>query len=328
MNAPDRDFAIYLRHTGGPEVLKAEPVMLVAPGLGEVLIRHQAVGLNFHDIYVRSGSYDRKLPLIPGVEAVGVVEAVGPEVTDFVVGDYVGWIDETYGGYVTRCIKAAAKLIRIPDSMPPEIAATTLVRGMTVAVLVNGLKHPHAGDTCIVHAAAGGIGLLLVQWLKHLEVKVVGVVGSPSKIEGARVAGCDVVLWQGGGDLIKAVEHLSNGRGATVAFDAVGKDTFEESLAALAPGGVLASFGQSSGPPPPLMMSTLLPNSLAVWRPALFAHMRTPTERDRLAASFFSAVAEGWLKPADPTRFALAEADRAHAALESRSTTGTIVLLP
>lgn len=321
--------AIVMRATGGPEVLRFESVAVPPPQAHEVLVHHTAIGVNFHDAYVRSGLYQTlPLPGIPGLEAVGVVKAVGSAVSGLRPGDRVAYLTKSYGAYAEqRCIAADA-LVPLPAGMEDEVAATSLLKGLTAQVLVESVYPVRAGDRVLVHAAAGGVGSLLCQWASHLGAQVIGTVGSAQKVAAAHAAGCAHVILYREEDFVARVREITAGEGVQVAYDAVGKDTFFGSLECLAPCGHLANFGQASGPVPPFEVSRLFPRSNSLSRPSVFQHLRTPQKLRDAADSLFRAFSQGVLQAPACLAFALRDAALAHEALESRDRTQAIVLKP
>lgn len=316
---PHSGSAIVVRQHGGPEVLALDEVVAGDPGPGELLIRQGAAGVNFHDVYVRSGSYQTlKLPGVPGLEGVGVIEAVGEGVTEFAPGQRVAWMDTRYGGYAAWKVLHAANAVPVPDAVDDLTAAAVYLKGMTAHVLTTGVHPLHEGERVLVHAAAGGVGRLLTQMARACGCFVIGTAGSPEKAAIAREAGCDEVIQYRDEDVAQRVADLTGGKGVDVAYDAVGRDTFEGSLAALGLRGHLVNYGQASGPVPPLDISRLGARSLTVSRPFLWAYVDTPEKLRSAAARLFGAIADGTLKVAIGGVFPLAEAARAHAALEAR----------
>lgn len=321
--------AIVVRQYGGAEELKLEDVTLTAPGPGQVRLRQSAVGVNFHDIYVRSGLYKTlALPGVPGVEAAGFIEACGPHVPGFAPGDRVCYVTQTYGAYADTRIIDSQHLIKVPDGIDERALAASLVKGLTALMLVAKLRPVTARDTCLVYAAAGGVGLLLCQMARRIGARVIGVVGSQDKVARAHGAGCDDVIVRTQEDVAARVMALTKGRGVDIVYDSVGNDTFEASLGVLALRGHLVNFGQSSGPVAPFAPGRLAAKSNAVWRPILFHFLVEPAERQAMADEFFMAVRTGALKIESGVAFGLADARDAHRALESGATTGSIVLLP
>jgi len=319
--------AIVIRAHGGPEVLELEAMPLAAPGPGEALVRHTAIGVNFHDCYVRSGLY-RTLPLpgVPGLEAAGVVEATGPDVEGFAPGDRVAYFTKSYGSYAAARTIPAERLIHVPDGIDDATAAVAMIRGLTAQVLVQRVHRVEHGQTVLVHAAAGGVGLLLCQWATALGARVIGTVGSAAKADRARAAGCAETILYREEDFVAHVQDITDGAGVDVAYDAVGRDTFQGSLACLADLGHLVNFGQASGPVPPFEVSALSKGSFSVTRPMLFHYVADRPSLEAAATSLFRAMADGVVRIDAPTTFPLAEAATAHRAMEARETTGAVVL--
>lgn len=319
--------AIVLRETGGPDVLRLENIDVGAPGAGEVRLRQTAIGVNFHDCYVRSGLYKTlPLPGILGLEAAGVVVEVGPGVDGFAPGDRAAYFSDGYGGYASERLIATDGLIKLPDAIDDVTAASILVKGLTAQFLAHRTHAISSGDTVLIHAAAGGVGLLLSQWARHLGARVIGTVGSEAKAVQAREAGCDEVILYRSEDFVARVQEITGGRGVDVVYDSVGRDTFYGSLDCLADLGHLVNFGQSSGPIEPLQISALSKGSYTLTRPMLFHYTATRADLDTMADGLFSAVGSGVLKIAAPMTLPLANAAEAHRALEARETTGAIVL--
>jgi NADPH2:quinone reductase len=322
--------AIRIHAHGGPDVLVYEDADPGRPGEGEVLLRQTAIGLNFLDAYYRSGLYPapKGLPLIPGSEAAGVVTEVGPGVTDLKAGDRVAYTMPV-GAYCRERVVPADRLVKVPDGVSDEQAAALMLKGLTAEYLLRRTFVVKPGDTILFHAAAGGVGLIAGQWAKHLGAKTIGTVGSDEKAELARKYGYDHVINYRTTDFAKAVAELTNGAKCDVVYDSVGVDTFAGSLDCLKPRGLLALFGQSSGPVPPFNLALLAQKgSLYITRPTLFTYIAKRAELEAAAEALFSAVASGVVDVQINQRFALADAAKAHAALEGRATTGTTILLP
>ncbi|WP_421739898.1 quinone oxidoreductase family protein [Caulobacter sp.] len=319
--------AIQIQKTGGPEVLEAVDLPVPKPPPGQILIRHHAVGLNFIDTYHRSGLYPLKLPMVLGLEASGTVEAVGDGVTRFAVGDRVAY-NGSPGAYAESAVVPADRAVKVPDAVSLEIAAAVLLKGMTAEFLVRRCFHVKPGDVVLVHAAAGGVGSILVQWCKALGASVIATVGSDAKASIARDLGADHVILYGEEDVAARVSEITGGKGVAVVYDGVGKDTFEGSLKSLARRGVLATFGNASGPVPPFSPLELSGKSLFVTRPRLFDYIVTTQELDESAQALFAVLASGAVKIDIGQTFPLAEARAAHEALEGRRTTGATLLLP
>lgn len=320
---------IRLRAHGGPQELKAETMSPGRPGPGELLVRQTAIGVNFHDVYVRNGSYRTlALPGIPGIEAVGVVDAVGAGVSGISAGDRIGYVTGAYGAYADQRLLPAELAIPLPAALGDTEAASILLKGLTADMLIRRVGRVEAGMTVLVHAAAGGVGRLLVQWLTALGIRVIGTVGSSRKEDVARRAGCADIVRYRDVDFVGAVLDLTGGRGVDVAFDAVGKDTFFGSIETLASFGQLVNFGQASGPVPPFEISRLAARSNSVSRPILFHFIAERKMRDEMAHHLFAALAGGLFTPGPVETFPLADAAAAHARLESRDAEGTLLLVP
>lgn len=321
--------AMIMHEAGGPEVLRPETVSVGDPGPGQVRLKQTAIGVNFHDIYVRSGLYQTlPLPGIPGLEAAGEVDAVGEGVTAFAAGDRVAYTSGNYGAYADQRLIGADRLVRLPDDIDDGLVAGMMVRGLTARILLTDVFPVGEGNTLLVQAAAGGVGQLLCQWARHLGATVIGTVGSEEKAERARQHGCHHVILYRDENVVDAVKRITDGRGVDVAYDSVGKDTFYDSLACLAPRGHLVNFGQSSGPVEPLAMPRLAAGSFTVVRPMLGHYTADPADRDAAADAFFQALRDGILTPDDPVRYALQDVGQAHDDMEARRTHGAVVLIP
>ncbi len=322
--------AIRLYENGGPEVLKWEEVELGDPGPGQVRLRHGAVGLNFIDVYFRTGLYP--LPQVPGgigLEGAGVIEAVGDDVEGFAEGDRVAYAGPPPGAYAEARIMPAAKLVKLPESISDQQAAAMMLQGMTVQYLIRRTYRVQAGDTVLFQAAAGGVGLIACQWLKHLGATVIGTVGSEAKAELARAHGCDHTILYRSENFVERVREITDGAGVPVAYDSVGKDTFDGSLDCLSPMGTMVLFGGASGPVPPLdLMALSQKGSLFVTRPTLMTYTAKRSDLEASAAELFDVVRTGAVKIEINQTYPLAEAARAHTDLEARKTTGSTVLLP
>jgi NADPH2:quinone reductase len=317
---------IRIQQTGGPEVLRLEAADLPAPGPGEARVRHQAIGVNLVDTYHRSGLYPLPLPSGLGVEAAGVVEAVGPGVEGFRPGDRVVYASGP-GAYATARTLAADRLVRLPDGVGPETAAAAYVKGLTAHMLVSRYRAVQAGDAVVVTAAAGGVGQVLVQWLVALGAEVVAVVGSVAKAEAVRALGAAHVLVSSRDDVPSRVKALTGG--VPLVYDSVGRATFEASLDCLAPFGILVTYGNASGPVPPFDTGLLArKGSLAVARPSVFTHVARRADLEAASAALFERLADGRVRVAVGGRWPLAEVAAAHRALESRATAGSLLLLP
>jgi len=320
--------AIRFHKPGGPEVLVWEEVELGKPGPGEARIRHTAVGLNFVDIYNRSGLYPVPLPSGLGSEAAGVVEEVGPGVTDLKAGDRVAYGSASAGAYAEARLIAADRLIKLPDAIDDKTAAAMMLKGLTVQYLIRQTYRVKAGETILLHAAAGGVGLILGQWAKHLGVTVIGTVGSDEKAKLAQAHGCAHTIVYTREDFVKRVDEITGGKKVPVVYDSVGKDTFLKSLDCLAPLGFLALFGQSSGSVEPLNIGLLAQKgSLYVTRPTLNTYGAKRENLVAMAKELFEVVLSGAVKIEVNQTYPLKEAARAHADLAARKTTGSTVLL-
>lgn len=319
--------AIRFYETGGPEVLKWESVEVGEPGPGEVRIRHEAVGLNFADTYFRTGLYPAPLPAGMGVEAAGVIEAVGAGVEGFAEGDRVTYTGSPLGAYSTERVMPAEHLIALPDGIEFETAAAMTMRGLTSAYLLRRI-HPslRAGDTVLLHAAAGGVGLIFCQWAKLLGVNVIGTVSSDKKAEVARAHGCGEVIVYTRENVAERVRELTGGAGVPVVYDSIGASTFQSSIDSLARRGLLVAFGTASGPIPPInAMELAVKGSLFVTRPALADYIADPPEKATLADELFGHVAAGRIKIEINQHYALGEAQQAHRDLESGRSIGSSV---
>ena len=320
--------AIRFHKTGGPEVLVWEEVNLARPGPGEARIRQTAVGLNFIDTYQRSGLYPVQLPSGLGGEAAGVVEEVGPGVTDLKPGERVAYGNAPLGAYAQERLIPADRLIKLPDGIDDKTAAAMMLKGLTVQYLIRQTYRVKPGDTILLHAAAGGVGLILSQWAKHLGATVIGTVGSDAKAKLAKEHGCAHTIVYTREDFVKRVDEITQGKKVPVVYDSVGKDTFLKSLDCLAPLGVAALFGQSSGNVEPLNLGLLAQKgSLYVTRPTLFTYAARRENLLSMAKELFGVVQSGAVKIEVRQTCPLKDAAKAHADLAARKTTGSTVLL-
>jgi NADPH:quinone reductase len=318
---------ILVHEYGAAQVLKPSRVEVGSPARGDLRLRQTFVGVNFHDVYVRSGLYQTlSLPGIPGVEGVGVVEEVGTGVEGFETGDRVGYIEAHYGGYASERLLSAARAIRLPPGLDDRTVAAVLLKGLTVEMLVRRVHRIREGDWVLVHAAAGGVGQLLVQWLKNLGAHVIGTVGSEEKAELARRAGCEQVVMYRREDVRDRVMEITGGRGVDVVYDSVGRDTFGASLESLAPCSHLVNFGQASGPVEPVALAQLAKRSSTLSRPIVFHYIDRRLAFEEMCASLFSVLEKGELRVETPRVFGLDEASAAHSFLESRASVTPIVL--
>ncbi|MBY4572415.1 NADPH:quinone reductase [Gordonia paraffinivorans] len=319
--------AIQVTRHGGPDVLMYGSVDDPIPATDEVIVRTTAVGVNFIDTYLRRGLYPSTPPYVPGTEGAGEIVAVGPDVTGLEVGQRVAWVAAP-GSYAELVAVPADKAVVVPDGVDDAIAGASLLRGLTAHYLLDGSSHPRAGETVLIHAGAGGVGLILTQLAKRKGLRVITTVSSDEKADLSRRAGADHVL-RYGDDLAARVRDLTDGAGVPVVYDGVGADTFEQSLAATAIRGLIVLFGASSGPVPPFDLQRLNPaGSLSVTRPTLGHFTATREELCWRAGEYFEAIADGDVDVRIGQRYRLADAAQAHADLEARRTTGATVLLP
>jgi NADPH2:quinone reductase len=319
--------AIRIHQVGGPEVLKWEEVSVGDPGAGEVRLRHEAVGLNFIDVYFRTGLYGTSVPFTPGLEASGVVEALGEGVSELSVGDRVAYAAPPPGAYSEQRLMPADRVVKLPDGVSSEIAAAMMLKGMTAQYLLRRTYPVKAGDTILFHAAAGGVGLIACQWAKSLGATVIGTVGSDEKAELAAAHGCDHPIVYTRENFVERVKAITDGEGVPVVYDSVGKDTFMDSLDCLSPLGSMVIFGQSSGPVPPLEVGVLAAKgSLFVTRPTLMTYTAKRADLVATAEELFQVVQSGAVKLEINQRFPLRDAAEAHRALEARKTTGSTIL--
>lgn len=320
--------AIRIHETGGPEKLRVDDIPVPAPAVGEVRIRVEAAGLNFIDTYQRSGLYAVALPFAPGAEVAGVISAVGAGVTEFVVGDRVATAKAS-GGYAAEALAPAAHIVKIPEGVPTQTAAALMLQGLTAHYLATDTFPLKPGQTALVHAAAGGVGLLLVQLAKRAGARVIATVGTDEKVALARGAGADEVVVYSRDNFTTAARAFTGGRGVDVVYDAVGKDTFAGSLDSLRPRGMFVSFGNASGAVPPFAPLLLMQKgSLFFTRPTMAHYAQTTAELRARTDDLFGAVLAGKLNVRIGATYPLAAAADAHRALESRATTGKVLLLP
>ncbi|UKV14483.1 quinone oxidoreductase [Thalassospiraceae bacterium SW-3-3] len=315
--------------TGSSDVLRFEDVKVGAPGAGEVRLRHEAIGLNYIDIYFRSGVYPApSLPSGLGLEGSGVIEAVGDGVTDLAVGDRVAYAAQPLGAYAEARVMPAKGLVKIPDGISFDLAAAAMLQGMTAQYLLRRTYHVKKGDTILIHAAAGGVGQIVCQWAKHLGATVIGTVGSKEKAEIAKSKGCDYPILYREEKVSERVKEITNGQGVEVVYDSVGKDTFDDSLDCLKRLGMMVSFGQSSGAVPPVPLKALAPGAYFLTRPSVFQYTATREELLMTANELFDVLKSGVVKIDIGATYALADAKQAHDDLEGRKTTGSVILKP
>ena len=320
--------AVFVNECGGPEVLSYQDNHVSQPGQGEVLLRNTAIGVNYIDTYYRSGLYPAELPLVPGDQASGVIEAVGVGVSEFKPGDRVAYASKPLGAYVDERVIDADVLVPLPDGISDEVAGATLTRGLTAEYLTHRLYELQAGETVLVHAAAGGAGRILCQWANKLGAIVIGTVGSEEKVEIARENGCtEVLLHQD--DFVPQVKDLTAGKGVDVAYDSIGKATFMKSLDCIRPRGMMVSFGNASGKPDSLDVLELAKRGcLFLTRPTLYGYTRDRGELLLSAERYFTAITSGLLHVENGVPFALEDAAEAHRHLEDRSIVGSPILIP
>ncbi|MEM5401363.1 quinone oxidoreductase [Paraburkholderia unamae] len=321
--------AIRYDKTGGPEVMKWVDVDVGEPGEGEVRLRQSACGLNYIDVYFRTGLYPQPLPAGLGMEAAGEVTAVGSGVSALKVGDRVAYVARPPGAYAQERVLRADQVIKLPDAISDEAAASIMLQGLTAQYLLRRTYRVKAGDTILIQAAAGGVGLLVCQWAKALGATVIGTVGSDEKAAIAKAHGCDHPIVYTREDFTARVREITNGAGVPVVYDSIGKDTYTKSLDCLAPLGMFVSFGNASGPLPPLDSSEFAGRgSLFFTRPTLFTHIAKRADYEAMAAELFDVVSSGKVKTSINQRCALKDVGQAHADLEARKTTGSTVLIP
>lgn len=309
--------------------MRVQQVQVSAPDPDQVRIRQTAVGVNYHDIYVRNGLYQTlPLPGVPGIEAVGVVEALGAGVSHLSIGERIGYITGAYGAYASERNLDAALAIKLPDGISDAAAAASLMKALTVCMLIRRVHVVQQGDAILVQAAAGGVGQLLCNWASHLGATVIGTVGSEEKAAIAKAAGAAHTILYREEDVAEKVRELTGGAGVIAAFDSVGADTFDGSVAALGYEGRLINFGQSSGPVGPFAPSLLASRSLSVSRPIIFHYLRTPDRLKAMADETLQAFERGILKPIEPVTLPLEQAPEAHRLLERRASPGGVVLQP
>ncbi len=321
--------AIQCFSNGGPEVMEYVDVQVGEPGAGEARVRHHAIGLNYIDVYFRTGLYPQSLPAGLGMEGAGVIEAVGPDVTHVKVGDRVAYACRPPGAYAEARVMPAGSLVKLPDSISFETAAAMMLQGLTVQYLFNRTFPLKGGETILFHAAAGGVGLIACQWARALGVTMIGTVGSDEKAELAKAYGCTHTINYNKEDFLARVKELTHGQGVPVVYDSIGVDTFTKSLDALSPLGTMVSFGSASGPVPPFSLQELASRgSLFITRPTLFAYTAKRSDLQAMADDLFGMVTSGKVKIEINQRYALKDVQQAHRDLESRKTTGSTILLP
>lgn len=321
--------AIRFEQTGGAEVLQFEEIAAPAPGAREVLVRLHAIGVNFIDTYYRGGLYPAPMPGGLGLEGAGIVEAIGEGVTRFAVGDRIAFCQGPLGAYADLHVVKETRAVKLPAGVSFDIAAASMLKGATARYLLRKTFRVERGHNVLIHAAAGGVGQIATQWAKHLGARVIATVGSNAKVEIAKALGADDVIVSSREDIAARVRALTDGVGVDVVYDGVGKDTWDASLDSLRKFGMMVSYGNASGPVPPIAPLVLArKGALYLTRPGLEPHIDTAETLDETAADLFDVIASGAVKIAAPKRYALADAAQAHRDLEGRKTTGSVVLIP
>lgn len=321
-------YAIRIHKTGGPEVLQWEAVEVGKPNPGEIRIRHTAVGLNYIDTYHRTGAYPIQTPATPGLEAAGVIEEIGSGVTDLKIGDRVAYASPPMGAYAEARLMPADRVVKVPDGITDVQASSMMLKGMTAEYLLRRTFTVKAGDTILVHAAAGGVGLILCQWAKHIGATVIGTAGDETKAKLARAHGCDHTILYRNEDFVPRVAEITGGKKCAVVYDGVGKDTFNKSLDCLKPLGMMVAFGAASGPVAPFDLGILATKgSLFVTRPTLTTYIAQRGDLVKSANALFDVVLKGAVKLEVNQTYPLKDAAQAHRDLEGRKTTGSTVLM-
>ncbi len=318
--------AIQIHETGGPEVLRWEDIEVGSPGPGQIRVRHNAVGLNYIDTYHRSGMYPLELPCSIGMEGAGVVEELGDGVADLAIGDRISYAAPPVGAYAEERVMPGDRVVKIPEGVDDQTAAAMMLQGMTAQYLIHRTYKVKKGDTVVFHAAAGGVGLIACQWLKHLGATVIGTVGNDEKAALAKAHGCDHPVIYTRENLVDRVKEITDGKGVPVVYDSVGKDTFMDSLDCLSPLGTLALFGAASGPVPPFDLNLLAAKgSLYITRPTLMTYTASRADLVDTANALFEVVGSGAVKIEVNQTYPLSQAEQAHRDLEGRKTTGSTV---
>ncbi len=321
--------AIRCFSNGGPEVMEYVDAEVGEPGAGEARVRHHAIGLNYIDVYFRTGLYPQPFPSGLGMEGAGVIEAVGPDVTHVKPGDRVAYACRPPGAYADVRVMPAGSLVKLPDSISFDTAAAMMLQGLTVQYLFHRTFPLKGGETILFHAAAGGVGLIACQWARALGVTMIGTVGSDEKGELAKAHGCTHVINYNKENFVERVKELTGGKGVPVVYDSIGKDTFLGSLDCLSPLGMMVSYGSASGPVPPFSLNELASRgSLFITRPTLFTYAAQRSDLEAMAADLFRMVESGKVKIEINQRYALKDVQQAHRDLESRKTTGSTILMP
>lgn len=321
--------AIRIDATGGPKVMKLVDVDVPAPGPGEALVNQSACALNFIDVYMRTGLYPLDMPAGLGLEAAGTIEAVGAGVTDVSIGDRVAYVTQPPGAYASARVMPVDRLVKLPETISERTAAGMMLKGLTAQYLLRRTYNVQAGDTILMHAAAGGVGLIVCQWAKHLGATVIGTVGSAEKAELAKAHGCDHTILYREENFKDKVRELTDGQGVNVVYDSIGKDTFMDSLDCLQPLGTMVTYGNASGPVEPFAPGILAAKgSLYVTRPTLFTHIAQRADLVEMTDDLFNVVGGGHVKIEINQDYALADVAQAHIDLEARKTTGSTILIP
>lgn len=321
--------AIRMQQVGGPEVMEYVDVDLPEPGAGEALVRHKACGLNFIDVYFRTGLYPHPLPAGLGMEGAGIVEAVGAGVSFVKPGDRVAYAGRPLGAYAEARVMPADSLVRLPDSISFETAAAVMLQGLTVQYLFHRTFPLKGGETVLFHAAAGGVGLIACQWARAIGVTMIGTVGSDEKAALAKAHGCAHVINYNTENFVERVREITEGKGVPVVYDSIGKDTFKASLDCLAPLGMMVSFGSASGPVPDFSLNELASRgSLFITRPSLMSYTAKRSDLEKMAAQLFDMIESGKVKADIRQRYQLSDVVQAHRDLQARKTTGSTILIP
>ena len=321
--------AVRFHETGGPEVLRIDNIEVQDPAMGQIRVRHTAIGLNYIDTYHRSGLYPLPLPSGIGMEGAGIVDAIGPSVSSVSEGDRVAYASPPAGSHAEARLIDAEKVVKIPEGITDEQAAALMLKGLTAQYLIRQIHNVGPGDTILIHAAAGGVGLIVCQWAKSLGATVIGTVGTDGKADLARANGCDYPIVYTRDDFVARVAEITNGAKLPVVYDSIGKSTFPASLDCLRPLGTFVSFGQASGPIPPVDLGVFAQKgSLFFTRPTLFNYAGSPDSLRTMSEDLFAVASTGAVRVSIDQRYGLTDAREAHEALEGRRTTGSTVLLP
>ncbi|MDH5187774.1 MAG: quinone oxidoreductase [Rhodospirillaceae bacterium] len=321
--------AVRIHEFGGTDKLSLDDIDLGSPGAGEICVRHSAIGLNFIDIYMRNGTYPLPLPHVLGMEGAGLVEAVGEGVSELKIGDRVAYAAQPPGAYAEARIIAAERVVKIPDAITDETAAAMMLQGLTAQYLLRRTYNVKKGDTILMHAAAGGVGLIVCQWAKHLGATVIGTVGTEEKAKIAKAHGCDHTIIYTKENFLDRVKEITGGEGVEVVYDSIGKDTFDQSLDCLKPLGTMVTYGNATGEVEPFQPKILAAKgSLFLTRPTLFTYIAKRDDLVGMANELFEVIMSGKVKIEIGQKYSLADVAKAHADLEGRKTTGSTILLP